>query len=490
MSNFSDPLPPDVKRLVLNKLPSILTWPNELVQQLIVCAPHLCVQLAEAFEEVTRQRSAASADSLMPGSREWLHHTMASVPLRNVSLYEDGAMSIEPTADASLRYLLLHHMPDHRAVTDKGVLNRELLCQALFQQVSDSSKKHYAQIAAWRADIGLSDEYSIQGDVAIAKYIHEVEAMYFFKYAAIEADVRKELGLPDNQPTPVHFIGRIASGARVLTLERLNGYIADVASDGKNPDDGVIIVLAHIAANRVLLESAYRDELTKVAAPAIVKLLSAMNAAGIDQIPDLGNDTEVETWLKAWFGKGGQVCADAGWPAMSESDIDVLLDQATQAQAMYRRTRGVIYVATVPDAFNAPADRLCFALALVACWHFKVKVREELVGQARSEYRVLPQRDHQRRDDPLSPNALEMVMTLFGQITMSNTGLNLRATEVEAYAKATSMRRGHLQALVFSVFKEWTPPQLLALQLAIDREEDAREFERAKRRGVHEALMS
>jgi hypothetical protein len=470
VSNSKEVLPPDVKRLVRNKLPSILTCSVEEVRPLLAQAPKLCVQLAEAFERVTQQSRAAPTDSLKKGSREWLNHTMASLPLRNVDTYKCGALSIRPTPDASLRYLLMDYMSDQKAISDKGVLNRELLCLSLYDQLSDAGKKSYEPIAGWRTDLWLSEAYVLPGDVAIAKYIHLVEQLFSNRYAALEADIRKELKLPISQPTPIHYIERLAKGAQSSVLDRLSRYIVPVPSDAGASDDGIIMVLVHVAANRVLLESACRDDLTRRATPANVLLLSALNAAGIDEVPLLESDDEVRTCLQDWFGQGGQVCKDEGWTAMSEEDIEVTLKHATYAQDMYRRTRGALSVKSEPDAFNMPGDKLCFSLALVACYYGKVAVRNELVGQTHSEYFVFPRRDQQRRNNPLSPNALELVMTLSGQIFMSNSGWRLQATEVDAYAHATSLRRGHLQSLIFDVFKKWTPPQLLAVQAAFERE--------------------
>lgn len=474
--NSKELLPPEIKRLVFNKLPSILTFSDDETRLLLTHAPEFCAQLAEAFERVT-QETYGPTDLLKSGSREWLHHTMASLPLQNLYAYECGALSIEPTPDSSLRYLLMHYMPDHTAITDKGVLNRELLCLSLFDQLSDTGKKCYGPIVEWRSDLSLSDDYSLQGDVAIAKYIHLVEALFFNRYAALETDVRNELGIPRSQPTPIHYIEGIAKGARSVVHERLSSYVAHVPSDKVTPDDGIVITLVHIAANRVLLESACRDDLTKRATPANVLLLDALSAAGIDEVPALVTEAEVRTCLQDWFGKDGLVCKNSGWKAMSEEDIEVALEQAAHAQTMYRRTRGAPIVKSEPDAFTTPCDYLCFSLALVACYYGKVSVRHELVGQSRSEYFVFPRREQKRRENPLSPNALEMVMTLFGQVFMSNSGWNLKATEVGNYAHATSLRRGHLQALIFDVFKRWTPPQLLAVQAAFEREESEIECE-------------
>ena len=482
VSNSEEVLPPEVKRLVLNKLPSIATCGEDEVRVLLEHAPQLCTRLAEAFERVTQNNSVAPTDSLKPGSREWLHHTMASLPLSNVYIYKCGALSIKPTPDASLRYLLMDYMPDHKAIVDKGVLNRELLCLSLYGQLSSMGKKYYGPIAEWRTDLWLSEDYSLQGDVAIAKYIHLVEALFFNRYAALETDVRKELGLPKRQPTPIKYIEQLAKGAKSLVLERLNRYIAPVPSDAGTPDDGIVMTLVHVAANRVLLESACRDDLTQRATPANVLLLGALNEAGIDEVPVLATDADVKTCLQDWFGKGGQVCMKAGWKAMSEEDIEVMLKHASQTQTMYRRTRGVILVKREPDAFNTLGDKLCFSLALAACYFGKVTVRNELVGQLHSEYLVFPKRDQQRRENPLSPNALEMVMTMFGQIAMSNSGWNLQATEVDNYAHATSLRRGHLQSLIFDVFKTWTPSQLLAVQTAFECEVREIECEIASRR--------
>lgn len=481
-SNSEEVLPPEVKCLLLNKLPSIVTCGEDDIRVLLEGAPQLFIPVAEAFERVTRDNSVAPTDSLKPGSREWLHHTMASLPLRNVYIYKCGALSIKPTPDASLRYLLMHYMPDHKAITDKGVLNRELLCLSLYDQLSNMGKKYYGPIAEWRTDLWLSEDYSLQGDVAIAKYIHLVEALFFNSYAALETDVRKELGLSTGQPTPIKYIERLAKGAQSVVLERLNRYIAPVPSDAGTPDDGIVMTLVHVAANRVLLESACRDDLTRRATPANVLLLGALNASGIDEVPVLETDAEVKTCLQDWFGQGGQVCMKAGWKAMSEEDIEVTLKHASQAQAMYRRTRGVMLVKREPDAFNTLGDKLCFSLPLVACYYGKVTVRNELVGQTHSDYPVFSKRDQQRRENPLSPNALEMVMTMFGQIAMSNSGWSLQATEVDNYAHATSLRRGHLQNLIFDVFKRWTPPQLLAVQAAFEREAREIECEIASRR--------
>ena len=469
MSNSKTSRGSEVRSLLLNKLPDILTCKEETVLPLLG-DQEVCVRLADVFERMTQDGSSRPTDSLKPGSREWLGHTMASLPLRNVYAYQCGALSIRPTSDSSLRYLLMGYMPDHRAVTDKGVLNRELLCMSLYEQLSDQGKEHYGPIAEWRANLGLSEDYSLQGDVAIAKYIHWVEVLFSRRYAALETDVRAHLELPPNRPTPANYIEPLAKSARTIALERLNGYIASVSSGAGTPDDIVVLVLSHVAANRVLLESACRDDLTKRATKASLFLLRAMNAAGVNEVPPLATDAEVRSCLQTWFGRDGRVRKHAEWDVLSEDSIDVALKHASDAQAMYRRTRGAIQVQLQPEAFDTPGDKLIFALGLVACYYGDVKVRNELVGEHRSEYLVFPKRDQQLRDNPLSPNALEMAMTLFGQIAMSNSEWNLSADALDNYSHATSLRRGHLQRLIFDVFKGWTAPQLLAVQAAFERE--------------------
>lgn len=470
MSRSERQLSPDVRSLLLNKLPDILSCEESEILPLLEYQPEVCCRLADAFERLTRNEASTPSDSVKKGSREWLRHTMASLPLRNIRFHEDGALSISPTSDASLRYLLLGYMPDHKAVTNKGVLNRELLSMSLFEQISEQGQALYGPITEWRADIGLSEEYALQGDVAIAKYIHLVETLFFVRYGALERELRALSELPKTQPTPIRFIEPLAKEAERQLRERLDRYVASVPSDAGTADDMIVFVLSHVAANRVLLESVCRDDLTKRGVQASVSLLRAMNDAGILEVPKLRSDAEIVSCLTEWFGREGRVSRAAGWDALSDESIAVSLEQATIAQDIYRRTRGARLVEDEPEAFNTPGDRLIFCLALLACYYGKVKVRQEVVGEHSSEYLVFPKRDERLRENPLSPNALEMVLTLFGQIAMSNNCWDLRADWVAEYARASSFRRGYLQSLIFDVFKRWTAPQLLALQAALERE--------------------
>ena len=225
MSNSKNPLSPEVKRLLLNKLPDILTCEADDVLPLLQCNPQAFNRLAEAFERMTLDSNSTSTDSLRPGSREWLGHTMAGLPIHSVYADQFGALSIKPTSDTSLRYLLMDYMPHDRTVTNKGVLNRERLCMLLYDQLTVQGKERYGQIAKWRANIGLSDDYCLQGDVAIARYAHLVESLFFQDYALLEIELRARLNLPKDQPTVIQYIEPLAKSAQTMVFTRLERYI-------------------------------------------------------------------------------------------------------------------------------------------------------------------------------------------------------------------------------------------------------------------------
>ena len=146
-------------------------------------------------------------------------------------------------------------------------------------------------------------------------------------------------------------------------------------------------------------------------------------------------------------------------------NLEVALYHALEVQKHYVKTRGAID----PSAHRNPDNRFIFALALVACFYAQVSLDKEYSGSTYATYAVFPAQNKAQRFEPLPAHAREMLKSLYGQMFYANTGWEIRAEAIEAYAQNFALKRSCLQELTFNTFKRMAPERLLALHQKLAR---------------------
>lgn len=489
-------------RLVINKLKSILTVPEGHtagLKQALMKDEYFCDELALIFEKIASMETSVFKSTLRrkrkskvkdaeeegkekeqaeeneeeeeaivakkeepEGHREWLNHSLAALPDSSI-IKEEDVLLVMPTPAASLRYLSKNQMNDAKIMSDKAFLARNELCDLLYDALSPSGKTIYDKIARRKEIIGLSPEYSRQGDVAIAEAIHKLEVIFSQLYAEIERGYRSNFDLPQDVPTPIEMIETFARGARMNLVAWLENFMEEPILQDESKDAKIVCILANIAANRVLIESACRTELRDVAVEPTIRFIETLNDAGIIEVPPVSNDLEIVDFLNDCFGENGRLLSAFRQKHISIEALYAVLAAAKQAQEEFLKTRVLFHLG--PGTYNTKRDLLIFALGLIACKFQEIRVRGEEVGSGL--VKVFPNQVQIREEEKLLPSALEMSVIIYGQIIYSNTGWCLRPDSIRSYAVATLMKRAHLQTCIFHFFKCSSASQLLQIFSAI-----------------------
>lgn len=498
------------ERLVIGKLKDILTVADEDRQELIDYVTsdlEFCDELAVIFEAVARplQRNADLAHQLSQevrdqedpneelgitrkekignekqpeGFREWLHHSLASLPSSCIRV-ENHLLILKPTPAASLRYLSMDYMDDFEIVMDKGFRSRELLCDLLYNALSENGKDIYKEIAQRSNSIGLSSCYSIHSDVAIVNAVQKLEFLFYEVYARLESAYRESHGIPMAIPTCIDWIKPLTNRSAVALICWVREVVKSIRPKERSRDDKIAEILSHVAANRVLLEIACRGEFRSDSATKTAKFIDALNDAGINEIPSVSSNSEIFDCLHCWFGRNGVALRYNDYHDLSELEIHAAIEGAEQAQSMFMLTRAVFW--NPQDKVENKRDLLIFALALIISKYHDLLVRGEVTGSGRVQ--VFPNLKQINKGGALSPSALEMIMIIYGQIIYANEGWNLSAKKIESYVSANQLKRSYLETLIFNVFKRYHPlclvkisSEILAKPRIIVREESGEFF--------------
>lgn len=445
-------------RLVTSKLAGILSIELPQARELVKSNP----TEVEPIDRVMRKVASE-------GARDWMNHSMAALPLEAWASH-DGAFSVEPTKQASLRYLIVDSPDPDSAFNHRHVRSREELCGLLFQELGAEDREAFESIATWgKLQLPEKTKHSHLTDVLLADSIYLTECLYYDSYARFESEVRRELALPTHTPTPPVLIRRLADAAQVEVHTCLENMAATSA-----PGDNLIVrVLCNVAANRALLESAKIGSLAQRAERINVSLLEALNRNGVDEVQEVNGDADIRVVLLKWFGPDGLLAAEPGFdrPLCGEN-LAVTIERAKEVQTAYvaTRVRGAEPLAW--QAFRSPSDRLIFALALVGSFYAREELDTELSGGKNKSYKAFPGPTSTFRHGNLPPHAMELFKCQFGQLAMANEGWKLSATRVQEYARALAYKRARLQELVFAVFKRWTAAKLLTLHTTLMKERE------------------
>jgi len=64
---------------------------------------------------------------------------------------------------------------------------------------------------------------------------------------------------------------------------------------------------------------------------------------------------------------------------------------------------------------------------------------------------------------------MELVKSMYGQMTFANEAWELRSDRIVAYARAIDKKRAILQMLLFRVFKRWAAEKLCILHCMLEK---------------------
>jgi len=440
---------------VKTKLGAILTASDEDISRTIEVDPTGAADVANALELVTQHGKA---------SREWLGQTMASLPVECWT-QEGDFFSVKPSSAASLRYFIQGQMQVPEAEDAAAVENRKLLINSLRGKLP-SEPAGVTSMFAW---IRGPETYSILEDVALVHSINKVEQAFYLTYNLIEQEERRAWNLSSalSVPTPIDLIPNIAEQACIQVYDRLESLTAGL--DGDVLEDNLIAqVLCNLAANRVLLESARIGALASEAASVNAKLIGALNSIGTFEIPQIDSDEQIKHGLTLLFGTNGAFASVEGMSRrLSGTDLETTVKVAHVIQDQYIQTRGAYFRHMLPAGKLSPNDTFLFALALAGLFQTRTYVSSEFPNG--DSYASFPGRGTPGRSGFLKPHAMELVKSMYGQMTFANEAWELRSDRIVAYARAIDKKRAILQMLLFRVFKRWAAEKLCILHCMLEK---------------------
>jgi hypothetical protein len=340
------------------------------------------------------------------------------------------------------------------------VLARERLCRALADKLEPKQKDRFWPMVNWELLVTPdAEKHPYLRDVRLSDSINMVERGFYECYFRLEQEVREHKGIQASEPTSPELMMHLAAGTQAEVFLALQN-MASRAVGG--PENLIVRLLANLAANRFILESAHFEVLADKACVANIKLVTALNSRGVHEVPVVVSDRDVEDKLMGWFGRDGLLAQEPGIERpLQGKDLKHLLELSDQVQQEFIVTRGSIARDMAQEAYDGPQNKLLFALGLVACFYGQVEVAKELLADHNNKRRAFPGRTVRGR--PLGKHSMELFKSLFGSLAFSNRGWELRPDGMSAYARALAYKRGKLQELVFLVFKRMHSEQLLAI---------------------------
>ena len=418
-------------------------------------------------------------------ARKWRAHTLSRLPLEHWK-HKDGFFYVAPLKEASLKYMSTT-APDAADENAWNQLeNRKAVHKALVEILPAQVRQQYAAMLEWTQIEPQSETQPVLEDMALARSIYALDQLFYREYAVCEARLRREKGFADGDSIPCDWIGWLADKAAqkvdahlyVWGVQPLPWQVDERDEAGQQPaessvegiykPDGELTLelLCNLVGNRALLESARIAELADQATKVSTDLLHALNRNGKCEVPEVRNCNDLRNELTAWFGDEGVLAREPGFGTpLKGHNLEVALYHALEVQKHYVKTRGAID----PSAHRNPDNRFIFALALVACFYAQVSLDKEYSGSTYATYAVFPAQNKAQRFEPLPAHAREMLMSLYGQMFYANTGWEIRAEAIEAYAQNFALKRSCLQELTFNTFKRMAPERLLALHQKLAR---------------------
>ena len=416
-------------------------------------------------------------------SRQWTGPILAQVFPQYWGINADGELHVLPTPDASLRYLAIQPLDETALNELRQIKFREEFFKLLLSSMNSSLQRQYQPALRWlpyhqAADDGLRGQ-PLASDIAFGYDLDFLEKQMDAHEHSLEEKWLRNHAWPRSESLPANVIRENSKQA----LEHIKGIIEGwlPATAQKTPDSLIARAMFNLSANRALLEYAGLDARGEEAAGVVVNMLSDLNDLGIDEVPQVmeglspqQGQAMLRELLQAWFGSDGSVLSSGGifGRAMVSSEIDLVVQWSVQVQDSYIAGRGHRGGPEEARKNHGTSNHLfIFALGVVAAFYTKAKVPQEFKGKKTPNHSLFPSRNAIASGESKHPSthALKVLEQAYGLMYFGNSGWNLFASGVATRAKTNSLRRVHLQQLVYFAVKGRSSSQLLLISCGIDK---------------------
>lgn len=458
------PIHRESRELLYRHLPGILSIEQGDLPALLKQHREEAGQIARLFELVSDQME----------SHKWSDAVLAKVPLDSWTRGPGNTVHISPVRAGSMRYLSREKEPMDKAL--ELVQARRTLLEGLLDRMPPPLRLQYRSMMEWRDAVHFGSvdiaRYKLSSDSAFGYNLVFLEHLLSQQIFIYDQNWRKEERIPIDEATPC----AVTHASSQMALDHLSsiiqGWVAEQGSlSAVVPESMLARVSANLSVNRALLERAAMDELGAEAAEMSVPFLTELNRQGITAVPEAIVECSpdevlhrVREQLKAWFAHGGSLTSSDGFfqRRMTTSDIDAIVQWSLDLQELYMSSRGAQGgPESAKESHGNPGNFFIFALAMAASFYCKARAPYELTGKNNSTYAVFPPRG--RRGDELPTHASQMLMQCYGQMFFPNTGWNIHAERVNAYAETTRIKRAHVQQLLSFAVKHRSSRELLAV---------------------------
>jgi hypothetical protein len=463
--------------LVKSKLSGILTRDPAAVGELIRHNhPDEVRPLVAAFNEATE----------LLKSRQWIAPILGQLPPEAWARRSDGEMHVAPCTDTSLRFLALTPLEELAAEEYRQVKFREDFSNLLLTKIPRLVRAKYQPMLTWRrydelGDVGIAQQ-PLASDIAFG------HSLTFLERAMNECTFELEKRwLSANhwhvgESLPASVLRETSEEALEHAKQAVQRWIAkDVGQASEVPDNLIALTCANLAANRVLLEFTGLDALGADALEMIEVFLQELNTTGIVEVPsDMDGLIHEQAKdmlamiLEKWFGHGGLVQSLGGFFSrpMVRAEIELIVSWAVQVQDSYIAGRGHRGGPAHARSIHGSSHNLfIFALGIVAAFFGKTKVSNEFTGKKNPTHSIFPGRKAISDGNCKSPSvhALKLLEQAYSLIFFGNVERNVLSEGVAQRAETNSIRRAHLQQLIFFAVKNRSSSQLLALHNRIEQ---------------------
>jgi hypothetical protein len=468
------------------------------LEQLKSRLPGILTCTADAAAELAKKQYPEEVRLLadiLAEAPDMLHHKWASIILAQVPLSAwvhgtGGEIQIEPSKEASLRFLACDPLPEQATEELKQLAFRQKLFELLLGRMPTAMQRIYRPMLRWVAHDEVGDpgmaRHPLSSDTSFGHNLVFFESLMDMQIHIYEQQWAESVGWSSEESIPAQ-VTRECSQAALNHLSKLvEKWINEDAGEAECiPNSLLALVSANLSVNRVLLEFAGLESRGFEAAKMAIELLEALNRQGITEVPmeieglslDEGAE-KLKEILTRWFGHGGSLTGidPVFRRPMNASDIDLVASWSLQLQDNYIGIRGRRGGREAAKANHGTSNHLfIFAVAIVAAFYSNTKTDHEFTGSSNSRYSVFPGRkliaSGARESPPTHANHL--LMQAYGQIFFANSGWDLYADRLPIYFETASIKRAHIQQLLHFVIKDRTPRQLLMLNCRLQSLRDS-----------------
>lgn len=425
---------------------------------------------------------------------KWSDFVLAKVPREAWVKGPGDVDQISPHRAASLRYLSKDPLPGDGLTKSEHLRFRQWLFEKLVKNISGNDKKQYREMLKWvpHDTLGNSGLLSLplSSDTAFGQNLLYLEGLMDMQVSIYESKWAASCGWPETETIPAKVTRRCSEAARDHLGSIIERWYKE-SQQTSDPNCFLALAGANLSANRILLEYAAIEARGSEAAKMTVDFVREMNRLGINEVPMVmdGHDAHLAAevlrdLLTAWFGHGG-IMLDSGpffQRVMNPSDIDIAISWSQQLQKSYIRSRGGRGGPEQARAIHGGSNNLfIFAIVVVGAFYTKARTPYEFKGHKNPKYAVFPARSEVARGNRQSPpaHAEQLLLQAYGQLFFANSGWGLSAERIHAHAETASIKRSHVQQLIYTAVKNRSSGELLALH---GRLQDVRERSEQERK--------